>query len=129
MLFWHLIVQAAMVGTGALLVAAPFAHLSGGATRLLTVGMAVSAACHLLLLALEYGAGHAGRGVAVATHVVTRGRYARTFWLGGVLPVVVAIPLVFLGPAAGVVAGLVVQAALLAYESVFVRAGQDVPLS
>jgi hypothetical protein len=25
--------------------------------------------------------------------------------------------------------GLVVQAALLAYESVFVRAGQDVPLS
>jgi Fe-S-cluster-containing dehydrogenase component/formate-dependent nitrite reductase membrane component NrfD len=129
MLFWHLIAQAAMVGTGALLVAAPFADPDDGATRFLTVGMAVSAACHLVFLGLEYGTGHASRGTAIAARRVTRGRYARTFWFGGVLPVVVAIPLVFLGPAAGVVCGLVVQAALVAYESVFVRAGQDVPLS
>ena len=129
MLFWHLIVQAAMVGSGALLVAAPFTDLDGAATRFLTVGFAVSAACHLLFLVLEYGSGHAGRGAAVAARLVTRGRYAKTFWLGGVLPVVVAIPLVFLGPVAGVLSGLVVQAALLAYESVYVRAGQDVPLS
>jgi Fe-S-cluster-containing dehydrogenase component/formate-dependent nitrite reductase membrane component NrfD len=129
MLFWHLIVQAAMVGSGALLVAAPFTDLDTAATHFLTVGFAVSAGCHLLFLAFEYGGGHSGRGTAIAAHLVSRGRYAKTFWLGGVLPVVVAIPLVFLGPAAGVLCGLVVQAGLLAYESVFVRAGQDVPLS
>ncbi|WP_291415827.1 hypothetical protein [Actinophytocola sp.] len=37
-------------------------------------------------------------------------------WLAGASPVLV-------------VAAMAVQAALLAYESVFIRAGQDVPLS
>jgi Fe-S-cluster-containing dehydrogenase component/formate-dependent nitrite reductase membrane component NrfD len=128
-LFWHLIVQAAMAGSGALLVAVPFTDLDDAATRFLTAGFAVSAVCHLLLLAFEYGGGHSARGASIAAHLVFRGRYARTFWLGGVLPVVVAIPLAFLGPAAGALSGLIAQGALLAYESVYVRAGQDVPLS
>ena len=108
MLFWHLIVQAALAGAGALLVAAPFAGLDGDATRFLTVGLAVSTAGHLLFLGLEYATGHTGRGLAVATHIVTRGRYARLFWLGGVLPLAVAIPLVFLGPVAALLSGLIV---------------------
>nr|WP_024934392.1 4Fe-4S dicluster domain-containing protein [Actinomadura madurae] len=128
-LFWHLIAQAGMVGSGALLVAAPFAGLEGEAARFLTWALVASAAAHLLFLALEYGGRHSGRAAAFAAHLVVRGRYARTFWLAGVLPVVAGAALALLGPAAGVVGGLLVQAALVAYESVYVRAGQDVPLS
>lgn len=142
LLFWHLIAKAGMAGAGALLVAAPFADLTGAAGRFLAVSLAVSAALHLLFLALEYGpasvggarargsgGGHRSRGAAVAAHVIARGRYARLFWAGGVLPVAAAIPLVFLGSVAGALCGLAVQAALLAYESAYIRAGQDVPLS
>ncbi|TDC51672.1 4Fe-4S dicluster domain-containing protein [Actinomadura sp. KC345] len=128
-LFWHLIAQAGTVGAGALLVAAPFAGLDATATRFLAWGFAGSAVAHLLFLALEYGGHHAGRGAALAARSVVRGRYAAVFWFGAVLPVVAAVPLPFLGSAGGVLAGLLVQAALLAYEAVYVRAGQDVPLS
>jgi Fe-S-cluster-containing dehydrogenase component/formate-dependent nitrite reductase membrane component NrfD len=128
-LFWHLLAQAGMAGSGALLVAAPFAGLEAGAGRFLAWGLVASAAAHLLFLALEYGGRHSGRATAFAAHLVVRGRYARTFWFAGVLPVVAAAALALLGPAAGIAGGLLVQAALVAYESVYVRAGQDVPLS
>ncbi len=66
--------------------------------------------------------------------MVTRGRYSRMFWVGGVTAAVIAGVLASFGLTGGAVlvvalGGLVVQGALLAYESVFVRAGQDVPLS
>ncbi len=69
-----------------------------------------------------------------ASRMVTRGRYARLFGWGAVglaaLGAAVALPGLGGGrrwwPAAG---GLIGQLGLLAYESVFVRAGQDVPLS
>jgi Fe-S-cluster-containing dehydrogenase component/formate-dependent nitrite reductase membrane component NrfD len=121
LLFWHLVVQAVMVGSGALAVMAP-------STRLVAPALAIATAVHVLMLLLEYGGGHASRNAATAAHMVTRGRYARLFWFGAVAPAVVAFGLAatdVLLP----VAGIAVQAALLAYESVFVRAGQDVPLS
>jgi hypothetical protein len=66
--------------------------------------------------------------------MVVKGRYAREFWVGGVALAVLAAVLAGASwaeapVALAVVGGLVVQAALLVYESVFVRAGQDVPLS
>ena len=66
--------------------------------------------------------------------MVTHGRYARQFWFGGVALAAVAGAFAAAGWAAALtwllaVAGLLVQPALLIYESVFVRAGQDVPLS
>lgn len=133
-LFWHLIVQAMMVGTGALAVAGLFTDLSDSAWKLITVSFVVATAVHLLMLAVEYAGKHASRQGAVAAHIITSGRYAKTFWLLGVLPAAVAAVLGGLawGGAAVVLlalAGLLVQPALVAYESVFVRAGQDVPLS
>jgi hypothetical protein len=110
-----------MAGAGALAVVGP-------STSTVRVTLAIAAGVHVLMLLVEYGGGHASRDAATAARMITRGRYARLFWLGGV-----ALPLVACGlAAAGVllpVAGVAVQAALLAYESVFVRAGQDVPLS
>jgi formate-dependent nitrite reductase membrane component NrfD len=134
-LFWHLISQAVMVGAGALLVLAPLTDLSADADRLLARAFVLGIAAHLLIVAVEYGGKHASRNAAVAAHVIVSGRYAKTFWLGGVLLAVVAAGLGITGwsgsgPEVALVAGgLLAQVALIAYESVFVRAAQDVPLS
>jgi Fe-S-cluster-containing dehydrogenase component/formate-dependent nitrite reductase membrane component NrfD len=134
LLFWHLLAQAAVAGSGALLTAAAFTDLDSGARRWLTRGFLGASAANLGLLAAEYGGRHPTKNAAAAAHMVTHGRYARLFRYGavglGVLGAAVAAPA--LGgrrkrwAAAG---GLIAQAGLLAYESVFVRAAQDVPLS
>jgi Fe-S-cluster-containing dehydrogenase component/formate-dependent nitrite reductase membrane component NrfD len=131
LLFWHLQVQALMVGAGALAVALPFVDVEGAPLVVRTLALATAA--HVLVLAVEYGGRHATRHAAAAAHMVTHGRYARLFWTAAGLAVLAAV-VAALGwdgglPVAAAVAGLAVQAVLLAYESVFVRAGQDVPLS
>ena len=134
LLFWHLLVQAVMVGSGALAVAGVFADLSDDAWQLVTVAFVVSTAVHLLMLGIEYAGKHASRQATVAAHIITTGRYSRLFWMGAVLPAAAALVLggltwAGLPVALLALAGLVVQPALVAYESVFVRAGQDPPLS
>ncbi|HEU4514955.1 MAG TPA: NrfD/PsrC family molybdoenzyme membrane anchor subunit, partial [Nocardioidaceae bacterium] len=133
-LFWHLQAQAVMVGSGALAIAGLFADLSDTAWTLIAATFVISTVLHLLMLGIEYGGKHSSRQAATAAHVVTSGRYSKLFWLGGVLPAAVAALLggiAWGGQTAVLVAlgGLLVQPALLAYESVFVRAGQDMPLS
>jgi formate-dependent nitrite reductase membrane component NrfD len=133
LLLWHLLAQAVMTGGGALLVILPFYSLGDAEEQFVIRATLVATAAHLLFVAGEYFGRHATRGAAVAAHVATRGRYARMFWFAAVLPSVLAGGLLVGGwnggSAATVIAGLLVQPALLAYESVFVRAGQDVPLS
>jgi Fe-S-cluster-containing dehydrogenase component/formate-dependent nitrite reductase membrane component NrfD len=137
-LFWHLVAQAVMVGGGALAVAGLFTDLSDEAWTFVAVAFVAGTVAHLLMLAVEYTGEHASRQATVAVHVITRGRYAKTFWLGAVVPAAAAAALggfawalVDSREVAVLLAlgGLLVQPALLAYESVFVRAGQDVPLS
>ncbi|MDN5747291.1 MAG: polysulfide reductase NrfD [Pseudonocardia sp.] len=134
LLFWHLIVQALMVGGGALAVAAAFAGTPPAEFALISRVFLLATVLHLLMLLAEYGSAHPSKGAATGAHMITRGRYARLFWIGAVALAAVAAALTV--PAWGggavvlaAVAGVAVQAALLAYESVFVRAGQDVPLS
>jgi Fe-S-cluster-containing dehydrogenase component/formate-dependent nitrite reductase membrane component NrfD len=134
LLFWHLQVQALMVGAGALAVALPFADVDPAGERLVVRTLVLAAAAHVVMLALEYRGGHATRHAAAAAHMVTSGRYARTFWLGAVALTAVAAVVAAVSwggdaPVAALLAGLLVQVSLVAYESVFVRAGQDVPLS
>lgn len=135
LLFWHLQAQAAMVGSGALLVVAAFADLPRESTAFLTKAFVLATALHLLMLLVEYGGKHASRQAATAAHVITHGRYAPLFWWGGVAPALVGLLIAGAGWNGSapvlllLVAGVLVQAALLAYESVFVRAGQDMPLS
>lgn len=133
-LFWHLIAQAVMVGGGALAIAALFVDLSDRARTFLAVSFVIATLAHLLILGLEYGGKHQSRQATVAAHIVSGGRYARLFWLGAIVPAAVAgvLGAIAWGAGSGVLlalAGLIVQPALVAYESVFVRAGQDVPLS
>ena len=134
LLFWHLIVQAMMVGGGALAVAAVAAGVGPAGLSLDRHLLACATVVHVLMLLVEYGGRHASKQATLAAHMITHGRYAAAFWLGGVVLAVVAAALAVTGTAARVlalivVAGVAVQVALLAYESVFVRAGQDPPLS
>ncbi len=68
---------------------------------------------------------------------MTKGRYARQFWWGGVglglvvpaAAVVVALAADIDNPALAAVAGASALVGMFAYEDAFVRAGQSVPLS
>jgi Fe-S-cluster-containing dehydrogenase component len=137
-LFWHLQAQAVMVGAGILAVAGLFLDLSDAAWTLVIASFVIATIAHLVILLIEYAGKHSSRQAATAAHVITSGRYAKTFWLGSVVPTILAAAVGVVAWLMGVdttsmvlvaIAGLVVQPALLAYESVFVRAGQDMPLS
>jgi len=133
-LFWHLQAQAVMAGGGALLVLAPLFDASDSTVVALAVAFTVATAAHLAMLLVELGGRHSTRNAEVAAHIIVRGRYARTFWFGSVLLSLVVLAgglAVALGASVwlGVVVGVLVQVPLLAYESVFVKAAQDVPLS
>ncbi|MEK9809181.1 MAG: hypothetical protein VW362_01960, partial [Candidatus Nanopelagicales bacterium] len=96
--------------------------------------LAISTIANLLILAVEYGGKHSTRNAAVSAHMLTHGRYKGSFW-GGALGLSVVVAALALASALGapillaVLGGLVAQVSLLIYESVFVKAGQDVPLS
>ena len=130
----HLLVQAAQAGSGVLLT---LSALSAGPRRVTTMlagTFVASSGANLATLAAEYGGSHETAQAAAAARMVTRGRHRRLFWGGAVglcaAGAALAAPAVrgrkLRGAALG---GLLGQAALLAYESVFVRAAQDVPLS
>ena len=134
LLFWHLIAQAVAVGGGAMAIAALLAGTAEDGAAMIARAFALGTLVHLLMLLLEYGGRHSSRAVAVASHMITAGRYARLFWTAGVGVAGLAAVLALVGwngtgLAFAAVGGLLVQGALLAYESVFVRAAQDVPLS
>ena len=81
-------------------------------------------------------ASHGSRHVELAVETMTRGRYARQFWWGGivlglVVPAVLLVITLATGAHAGLaaVAGVAAIAGMFAYEDAFVRAGQSVPLS
>ncbi len=74
--------------------------------------------------------------VEAAVKAMTRGRYARRFWAGGValglvVPAVVTAVALAAGTGAALpaIAGLCAVAGMWFYEDSFVRAGQSVPLS
>lgn len=130
----HLLAQALMAGAGALAVATLVAGAPGDAVALAVRCLLVGAVLHLVLALADLAGPHHSRNAAVAARTILRGRYARLFWGGSVLPVGVAVVLCGVAwngfPAwCAALAGIVVQPALLAYETAFVRAAQDVPLS
>lgn len=134
LLFWHLQVQALMVGAGALAVALPFLDLVSAGELLVVRTLLLASVAHLIMLGLEYGGRHVTRHAAAAAHLVTHGRYARLFWSGAVGATLISAVLAGLAWSgeflvSALLAGLLVQAALVVHESIFVRAGQDIPLS
>ncbi len=134
---WHLLAQAVLTGSGALLLSAVAiaagARLVGLLSGLLTCGLILNT----LLLVGELFCTPPNRDVAAAEALIRRGRFAPAFW-GGMVGVGSALPLVLLlatrawtgdAPLAAATAALLTLGGLIIHEVVFVRAGQAVPLS
>ncbi|MGH3432173.1 MAG: NrfD/PsrC family molybdoenzyme membrane anchor subunit, partial [Thermocrispum sp.] len=130
----HLLAQGVMVGAGAVAVAAALVGVDSSGVALVARLLVLGAVAHLVLAAADLLGAHPTANAAVAASTVVRGRYARLFWGGAVAPVVLGALLAGLSWSGGavwavVVAGVVVQPGLLVYETVYVRAAQEVPLS
>lgn len=133
----HLVAQALMAGSGALLALAPLAALSREAVLLLVVLMVLGAVGHLALAVREMHGHHASDNARAAARLVTRGPHRAAYALGlGLAVAAVALSLLTLVDIGtplrallAVVAGTIAQVALLLHERVFVRAAQEVPLS
>jgi Fe-S-cluster-containing dehydrogenase component/formate-dependent nitrite reductase membrane component NrfD len=90
----------------------------------------------LALLITTEVVSHGSRTVELATLEMTKGAYARRFWLGGVVAGLIA-PIVLISLALngtapqglGAIASICALGGLFSYEDAFVRAGQSVPLS
>jgi hypothetical protein len=88
---------------------------------------------HIAFAIVEFYGSHDSKQAAAAARLVTHGPYAALFHASLGLALLAAGLAAFSWDGAhlglAVAAGVLVQVALLGYEVVFVRAGQDVPLS
>ena len=128
-----LLAQAATAGGAAYALADLFMDVPEPAVALWVMLGGIAATAVLV------GAEVASRGTAhveAAVAAMTRGRYARRFWLGGVVlgllvpaAATVAALAADAGPSLPAAAGLCALVGMWFYEDSFVRAGQSVPLS
>ncbi len=128
----HLIVQAAVAGTGALLMMAPFFEAAADAISLASIVFVVAVILDLVVVvAGEFGMPHASEAAAKAAHEIRDGRYRR-FYRFGVLLAGHLLPLGLIvvgGQAALALAGALTIIGLYFYEHAFVMAPQEVPNS
>jgi Fe-S-cluster-containing dehydrogenase component/formate-dependent nitrite reductase membrane component NrfD len=134
----HLVVQALLAGSGALLMCATAmnAPLPGVASpddmSWLRIVFLLSLVVHALFVAAELFVPHRSAHVARAVDTILSGKFAKEFWIVAVL-VGVALPLLAaLASGAAVawaLASALVLIGLFAWEYVWVFAGQSVPLS
>jgi len=132
-----ILVRAAAAGSAVLALCASFMGPYAGGLRepmLLVLGAAMLA--HVVLLVIEtLVAPSPTRHHTLAVETIRRGPFARLFWsgavgAGGVLPVaLVATGAAAAAPLVGVLAALLALAGGLAWEHIWVEAGQSVPLS
>ena len=118
----HLLVQAMLAGSAALLPVAALWQRQAIAPLLTT--LAVSALVHLLMVWGETSLTHVTTHARLASWEMVSGRYRWFFWAGLVL---VAVALA--APWLGVWAAIPALAGLLAFEHAYVQAGQSVPLA
>ena len=134
----HLLIQAFVAGSGALLVVALFLpEAPEGLSQVTWVAFAAALILDLFVILVgEFSIPHASEVAARAAHEISHGHYKNTFWwgsiaLGHVLPLAIALATIWLTDQSilGAVAGLCAIAGLYAYEYAFVMAPQDIPNS
>jgi len=118
----HLLVQAGVAGSAALLLAA--AWWQPAAAGWLGWVLMGTCAAHVLLVLGEAGISHPTEHARLAVHEMTRGRLAWVFWAGFGL-----VAAGITAPVAGAWAAPLALAGLAAYEHAYVQAGQCVPLA
>jgi Fe-S-cluster-containing dehydrogenase component/formate-dependent nitrite reductase membrane component NrfD len=133
----HLVVQAFLAGSGALLIVNLFSPLPADMARAVLITFGVGLLVNLFVtLAGEFGIPHPSEVAARAAHDISHGHYRNKFWwgaiaLGHVLPLALLMVSYFIGDAGllPAVAGAAAIAGLYLYEYVFVMAPQDIPNS
>lgn len=129
----HLVVQAIMAGSGALLVL-DLVVVPQAMAEVAAITFVVAVLIDLFVtLAGEFGVAHASEVAARAAHEISGGRYRRHFWwgsigLGHVAPLLLML-LWPVAPAVGALAALAAIAGLYLFEYAFVMAPQEVPNS
>ena len=118
----HLLVQALLAGSAALVPVAAYAAVEAVEPLLWLV--AASSLAHLLLVAGETTVAHVTAHAHLAAFEMTRGRFKGFFWTG----VVLSAAAVF-SPWLGLSLAPVALLGLLAFEHAYVQAGQAVPLA
>lgn len=134
---FHLLVQAFMVGSAALLILSPFIAPPTTLLNIVTYIFMVALMVDMFItLAGEFGIPHASEVAAKAAHEISHGRYRMHFWwgslgLGHVLPLLLMLTALFLvnSPLLGAVAGVGSVVGLYLYEYAFVMAPQEIPNS
>lgn len=130
---FHLIVQALMAGSGAILILNAFGVAAEmGRVALLTFIVALLLDLFLTLFG-EFGMPHASEVAARAAHDISHGRYRTHFWwgsiaLGHVIPLLLVL-FVSGRPFVGAVAAVCAIVGLYLYEYAFVMAPQEIPNS
>jgi Ni/Fe-hydrogenase subunit HybB-like protein len=130
-----LLAQAVFAGAGMLAIGLVRTDGNGPGRSIVALGILVGAVAHVALTLAELLGSHETKGAEVAARIVLRGRYAPVYWAGTVAVGVVAAALALtasftVGTTVPiVVAGVLAQIAVISYEVVYVRAGQEVPLS
>lgn len=133
----HLVAQAVLAGAAALLLVALVAGARPVEVAYLAAALTLGILGHAGLVAADLYAGHANTHAALAAASLREGRYATRFWLaaagvGAVAPLLLlALGLTgVLGVAvAAGLASLLALIGLLAYEALWIEAGQTVPMS
>ncbi len=134
----HLLVQAVLVGSAALLPFAvrlePATQLDLGVTLPLLWILAITSLSHLLMVWGEVSLTHATAHARLAVWEMVSGRYKSDFWislllsiLGGLLPWLALLGVV--GSSLGIGAAPLALIGLMLYENAYVQAGQSVPLA
>ena len=135
---FHLVVQAVVAGSGALLIVDLFAPMPDDMSRGILIAFTASLIINLFVtLAGEFGVAHPSEVAARAAHEISHGRYRNKFWWGGiglghVLPLALVAVGAFLGGASAILLAIAAIAAIIGlylYEYVFVMAPQDIPNS
>lgn len=129
---FHLVIQAAMAGTAALLVMDVFMVMPTDLTTVARLLFGASVGLDLLvMLGGEFGMPHASEAAAKAAHAIRHGAYKSHFWLWSVMAGHL-IPLALLFSDHSLVlalAGVLSVIGLYFYEYAFVMAPQEVPNS
>lgn len=127
---FHLMVQSFMAGSATLLAMGSMMELSGDLYELVRITFISSLLLDLLFtLSLDWAMTHTSKAALQAAHMITRGRYARSFWGGSVvIGHIIPLGLAF-EDLPGSVAGALVLFGLYMYERAFVSAPQEIPNS
>ncbi len=127
---FHLVVQAFMAGSGALLILDLFVAITAAISEIAIIVLIVSLIVDLFVtLVGEFSIPHASEVAARAAHEISHGRYNKLFWLGSIgLGHIVPLVILLLGGTAvlAALAGLTAIVGLYCYEYAFVMAPQEI---